>query len=523
MTCTMRNWGGGGGPRRRRRPISQQQQDTSSSSYFQSTFVANPDQYSNKPEEENWGPELFLTPVTPDFRSSLPCIHSSSNNTVYTNTYNSSSSKSLFLHDRDRSNGSNTNKNNASNSSSSNNTDEDNNNMRDDVASVGRNRRRNGGCRVSPTTSSSPTHTKAMMKEFPSMQHQQIMRTPFGIPVSEIVMIRTANSNCGGIVPLHTTTMNIGGRRRNGSNEQINAADRTRLCIATYTMGNFSFDCLSANGHDILLTFLQASLLPDRILYDCLATITTTHNENDNPVTVVNTSNNLHQHHYDMVTSLPTTTQRTAATGTIPKIESSSSSVSTCGLDIDALHAHHLQGRAEAETWPEKLSRRVGLVFNNLSQAGFLSWTKNPDGTPTNTNTSSSFCCGEICWTGSPNSSPANPFPERHDTDPSSTATPTNSSTRVRNLLQQEERRLYMHHLHHPNDFSQLEIDDSTTDGSIKPPLVGGGRGHLKPNNDPRSVTPAKENMNNLHLHRSIVRMPSGLSVEPDPDLVLHS
>jgi hypothetical protein len=45
----------------------------------------------------------------------------------------------------------------------------------------------------------------------------------------------------------------------------------------------------------------------------------------------------------------------------------SSSSVTSC-LDVDAFTAAHMKGRADNETWPEKMSRRVGKVVNSLSE-----------------------------------------------------------------------------------------------------------------------------------------------------------
>lgn len=94
------------------------------------------------------------------------------------------------------------------------------------------------------------------------------------------------------------------------------------LHLTTISSGYFEFTCQSDNGYDILLAFLQASLDPERIVKD---------HESER------------------------------------HIRSGGSSVTSC-LDIDALQAQHLQGRAAAETWPEKLSRRVGHVFQNLSE-----------------------------------------------------------------------------------------------------------------------------------------------------------
>ena len=103
----------------------------------------------------------------------------------------------------------------------------------------------------------------------------------------------------------------------------ISTAQRTNtLNVTTLSSGLFEFTCHSGNGYDILLAFLQASLDPERIIND--------HESERN-------------------------------------LRSGGSSVTSC-LDIDALQAQYLEGRAAAETWPEKLSRRVGHVFQNLSQ-----------------------------------------------------------------------------------------------------------------------------------------------------------
>ena len=96
----------------------------------------------------------------------------------------------------------------------------------------------------------------------------------------------------------------------------------TKLQLTTVASGSFELGNLTANGHDILLAFLQASLRPDRI-------------------------------------SVPTTSQ--------DKFDSTTSSVGSC-LDFDTVQAHHVKKRTAAETWPEKLSRRFGHVVANLTE-----------------------------------------------------------------------------------------------------------------------------------------------------------
>ena len=97
-----------------------------------------------------------------------------------------------------------------------------------------------------------------------------------------------------------------------------------RLNITTISNGLFEFDFHNSNGHDILLAFLQASLSPERIL--------------DGSCDVVP-----------------------------PAVEKSWSASSSC-LDVDGLTARHLRGRVENETWPEKISRRVGKVVHSLEE-----------------------------------------------------------------------------------------------------------------------------------------------------------
>mgnify|MGYP003401709656 CR=1 FL=1 len=98
-----------------------------------------------------------------------------------------------------------------------------------------------------------------------------------------------------------------------------------KMNLVTHT-GSSEFSDLTANGHDILLAFLQAAMQSERIVMK----------ENESP---------------DIRNTKSTT----------------SSSVTSC-LDVDTLQARQLQGRAAAETWPEKFSRRIGHVFSSLSE-----------------------------------------------------------------------------------------------------------------------------------------------------------
>jgi hypothetical protein len=98
-----------------------------------------------------------------------------------------------------------------------------------------------------------------------------------------------------------------------------------KLTITTISYGVFEFDCNSSNGHDILLAFLQAKLDPERILDGA--------GVDDSPFPCI----------------------------------SDSPSTASC-LDVDGLTARHVRGRVENETWPEKISRRMGKVVNSLQE-----------------------------------------------------------------------------------------------------------------------------------------------------------
>lgn len=269
------------------------------------------------------------------------------------------------------------------------------NNKRDDTSSTNcRNssRGRNSNARVSPVV------------------------TQYSIPVDDILIVHT-----GTAVTTTTTTISPNKRssRRGGCQQQHH-----RLSLTTLSLGCFEFDGLSSNGHDILLTFLQACLHPERIVHD------------------------------------------DDAKDTHP-LKSGSSSVTSC-LDIDTLQARCLKGRAEAETWPERLSRRVGHVFNNLSEL------------------SSSFCDVACCREAAAETREAAPPPVQHPA----------------------------YHSHHRLLFAELEIDDATTiDGSprtIPPPQ----QHPPKHSHDHPKKVPLPP------LQVKMISLPSGLSVEPELESV---
>lgn len=97
----------------------------------------------------------------------------------------------------------------------------------------------------------------------------------------------------------------------------------SRLSITTMKDGSFELGCLTANGHDILLAFLQSSVSPERF---CIAPVES------------------FQDHLQSV-----------------------SSVASC-LDFDTFQDRHVQNRANAETWNERLSRRFGRIVHNMAE-----------------------------------------------------------------------------------------------------------------------------------------------------------
>jgi hypothetical protein len=128
------------------------------------------------------------------------------------------------------------------------------------------------------------------------------------------------------------------------------ATNDAKLSITTMQAGSYELGGLTANGHDILLAFLQASLEPERI---CFA---------DHDTAVIadgyNGGNNNNKNHSSINTFCQENNQNMFSSG---------SSVSSC-LDFDTLQDMHVQNCANAETWPEKMSRRFGRVVHNLTE-----------------------------------------------------------------------------------------------------------------------------------------------------------
>jgi hypothetical protein len=94
-----------------------------------------------------------------------------------------------------------------------------------------------------------------------------------------------------------------------------------KLAITTIHQGYYEFDLRNRNRHDTLLAFLQAHLPAERIL------------------TPLSSDASVH---------------------------STASSSRQSQMDVDRLHAQNMKGLAEAETWPEKISRRVSKVVHTI-------------------------------------------------------------------------------------------------------------------------------------------------------------
>jgi len=249
----------------------------------------------------------------------------------------------------------------------------------------------------SPARSRHRTSSFSKVAPLDMMEQQQqqsnLDRKPYAIAVEDILVVNCTYS---------------------GSNS---------LHITTLSSGFFEFSCGTANGHDILLAFLQASLDPERIIQE-------------QPSFVKGIS---HSH----------------GCGGVP---SGGSSVTSC-LDIDALQAQHLEFRATAETWPEKLSRRVGHVFQNLQEL------------------SGAICDSACCPAAQHETKLAAAHHHAHNTSEPRTPPPPSRHANT-------------------NFPDELEIDDNTTDCSPKPVQTMTESGQTKTKD------------------RQLHNLPSGLSVE---------
>jgi hypothetical protein len=333
---------------------------------------------------------------------------------------------------------------------------------------------------------------------------------PYSIPVSEILLVTYDITN---------------------HHSPDTERNPTKLYITTLSLGHYDMDCLTSNGHDIVLAFLQASLPSERMVRD----ESKSHHS---------TSKRHHHHHsphksiHNIQPKSNGTTDRDVKE--IPSIPSTTSSVASSCFDMDALQAKHLAGRAEAETWYEKIQRRYGHVVSNI-------WEH------------LDTCCNNTTST----STLAQQQQQRHSSTKASDT--TTSKQRVNPLAEETTRHTQTSNtdmkkpkssISSPNRclshgitgcwYGDLEMDDNATECSMSnhsPPVLSHHR-HINATIPTKSSPlPPKHNMNHNHTtpydspprynnsnnnphsnstqspHQSIRinHMPSGLSVEPEP------
>ena len=312
---------------------------------------------------------------------------------------------------------------------------------------------------------------------------------PYSIPVNEILRVEY-----------------------NIANNSVHDLSQTRLLITTLSLGHYDMDCLTTNGHDIVLAFLQASLPQERFVKD-ESTCTSKSKSSQSPQKTMNQS--IKKSKRKSNHSLKNRNEHDA--DEIPSVHSTNSSVASSCFDIDALQAKHLAGRAEAETWYEKIQRRYGLVVSNILEQ-FDTCCNNNTTTKTEP---SELAAATTEGTAQLNESTANISPS------------SASRARKRSLSNGITGCLY----------GELEIDDNATDCSIlnsSPPrfshrqLKVPAAAKLSPllpmhDRNPHHTNTgssqqqqqqqqrSKQNMYQQQEHIRIAHMPSGLSVEPEP------
>ncbi len=310
---------------------------------------------------------------------------------------------------------------------------------------------------------------------------------PYSIPVNEILRVEY-----------------------NISNNSVHDLSQTKLLITTLSLGHYDMDCITTNGHDIVLAFLQASLPQERFVKD-KSKCNSKPKSSPSPQKTMNRSIKKSKRK----SSHSLRNRNELDTEDIPSVHSTNSSVASSCFDIDALQAKHLAGRAEAETWYEKIQRRYGLVVSNILEQF---------DTCCNSNTTTKTVPSEITaatteGTAQINESTANIGPSAA------------SRVRKRSLSNGITKCWY----------GELEIDDNATDCSIlnrSPPRLS-SHGQLKvPSATKLSPLPPKHHIHHAHTntgsssqqqqrskqnmypppeHLRIAHMPSGLSVEPEP------
>ena len=332
------------------------------------------------------------------------------------------------------------------------------------------------------------------------------LQQPYSIPVNEILLV----------------TYDIA----NSSESEMTS--HTKLHITTLSLGHYDMDCITSNGHDIVLAFLQSSLPQERIVRDENKSQLKSKNT---PSPHKSTNRSIHK------SKRKSTNTRSDHDGDeLPSVNSTNSSVASSCFDIDALQAKHLAGRAEAETWYEKIQRRYGHVVSNILEQFDTCCNNTATATTTHSNNNNKN-------KGNNNTSETTTIQQRPASSDVSTPTRPTSSISSPN-------RCNMSNGITGCLYGELEIDDNATECSIRnssSPLV---RSHRQQNatvtskssplppkhknintgssssSSSSSSSPQRYQNNNQqhpnphqlsHPQIRIAHMPSGLSVEPEP------
>jgi hypothetical protein len=346
---------------------------------------------------------------------------------------------------------------------------------------------------------------------------------PYSIPVDEILLVTYD------IAGSHNTS-------KTGSSASIPNCN-TKIHLTTLSLGCYDIDCITTNGHDIVLAFLQASLLPERIVKDTSSTTAKSPRSRRSKST-----HHRHRHPYDT----------NGENDEVPSVRSAgSSSVTSSCLDIDALQAKHLAGRAEAETWYEKFHRRLGHIVSNVSEqfsnGSFCdaccnhSRTASTTDHPTESNSMANNVDGQNrSNVASSNRTSTNVHKKMHSSF--TTGANTSPKSMTSNTVKPSFTKKGSSALSITGCFyNELEIDDSATDCSPRTAqeqssspvqrrqqqLPIPSKSSIPPHL-PKSVssstigsrhnsTNQQQLQSNRRLKQHIAHMPSGLSVEPDP------
>lgn len=257
---------------------------------------------------------------------------------------------------------------------------------------------------------------------------------------------------------------------------------RIHIVTSSTTASIYEFDNLTDNAYDILLAFLLASIGPERII--------------DKPI--IQPQQPPKHHH-----------QRRQHPGHRLK---SNSSITSC-MDIDTLEAKHLEGLNKNETWPEKFSRRVGHVVNSLSEL------------------CDSACCSNT--RGSTNG-------QYNNYNNTSSSSPYDARMSQNNLQEQRDMPPSVRSSSEQNPYGHYHPTPNANNPAAMLPSVAETTGFLELDEMTEASSPThykKYNQQPLQQQRQqhrrpsltrrtslddsrIIRMlPSGLSVEPDPEV----